>query len=431
MSRFRKFTAQLSDLADWADLRSDQGLAVSGDFAEVLRLIGKKTRKLAAMQPPKALLAREPNGLAAIRALRPRGAHRYWQTIPPLKYGDRLAGAWLGRCAGCTLGAAVEFFPIADMQALARETGGSWPPTDYWPQAWAPYRERYGKDMTRQYAKSHLAYVPVDDDLTYTLLDLLILEDYGPGFTTAQAGRAWLKYLPMACTAERAALDNLRKGVPAARSALVRNPWMEWIGGDIRVDGWGYLAPGWPEQAAELAWRELWLSHRFSGIYGGMYVAAAISAAFALGDTEAALVAGLAEIPRECRTAKAVRWALGQQRRVRNWQAARAAVDRHFQGLSQVHTDNNLCLSIFGLLIGRRDFTRVIGQTVAMGMDNDCTAATAGSITGAIVGKQGIAPHWYRRFNNTVRSYFYGNPVFKISDLIRRFASQAKKVWQA
>jgi ADP-ribosylglycohydrolase len=162
-----------------------------------------------------------------------------------------------------------------------------------------------------------------------------------------------------------------------------------------------------------------------------MYVAAALSAAFALGDTEAALVAGLAEIPRECRTAQAVRWALGQKRRVRNWQAARAAVDRHFQGMSKVHTDNNLCLSIFGLLIGRRDFTRVIGETVAMGMDNDCTAATAGSLFGAAYGLKAIPDKWWRPFRGRQRTYLNGREWFSIPDTLRRFEKCARGVFAA
>ncbi len=66
----------------------------------------------------------------------------------------------------------------------------------------------------------------------------------------------------------------------------------------------------------------------------------------------------------------------------------------HFQGMHAVHTINNACLTIWGLTIGGTDLTRVIGETVAMGMDNDCTAATAGCICGAVIGKEHIPAHW-------------------------------------
>lgn len=424
----RSHQAEFKALIDWVDLRQTQGIDVAADCRPVLREMARLRRKMERLSPPRALLAKEPNTLPGIRALRPKGPRRQWHSIPLAIYRDKLAGAWLGRCAGCTLGACVEFHEIADMQTLAKATGAKFPPTDYWRDAWVPYRMRYGKDATRNYTRDRMSHVPVDDDLTYTLMDLFILEDYGPHFTTGDVGKAWLKYLPMACTAERAALENLKKGIPATRTALVDNPWLEWIGGDIRADGWGYVAPGWPEKAAELAFRESFISHRFSGIYGTMFVAAAISAAFVTNDTEEALKVALTEIPRDCRTSQAVRWALGQKGRVRNWKDAREAVDRKFAAMSHVHTDNNLCLSVFGLLIGRRDFTKVIGETVAMGMDNDCTAATAGSIFGAAYGRGAIPSHWTRPFRNRIRTYMNGREWLTIRDTLKRFEKGALAV---
>ena len=269
--------------------------------------------------------------------------------------------------------------------------------------------------------------VPVDDDIAYTLLGLLIVEDFGPDFTIADVAQAWLKYLPYACTAEEVALENLRNGIAAEQAAEKDNPYCEWIGADIRADPWGYLAPGWPEKAAEMAWRDAYLSHRRNGIYGEMFFAAAIAAAFAVDHPIEALEIGLTEIPRRCALAREVRWALKSAPRVRDYRQARAAVDERFQGMHAVHTINNACLTIWGLTIGGTDVTRVIGETVAMGMDNDCTAATAGSIVGAIVGRKGVPPHWHRNFNNTVLSYLIGKPKFRISDLAARFTRQAER----
>ena len=82
---------------------------------------------------------------------------------------------------------------------------------------------------------------------------MMIMEEYGLDFTTAELGEAWVKYLPFAFTAEGIALDNLRKGVPAMQAAEVDNPFLNWIGADIRSDPWAYAAPGWPEKAAEIA----------------------------------------------------------------------------------------------------------------------------------------------------------------------------------
>jgi ADP-ribosylglycohydrolase len=125
--------------------------------------------------------------------------------------------------------------------------------------------------------------------------------------------------------------------------------------------------------------------------------------------------------------AQTVRWALKMAPKIKNYKKAREAVDRRFPGMHHVHTLNNACLTIWGITIGGRDLTKTIGETVAMGLDNDCTAATAGSIAGAVIGKRGIPKHWYASFNNTVHSYLNGRKKFRIDDLVRRFTKAAQR----
>jgi ADP-ribosylglycohydrolase len=413
----------------YAQLQHEYGAPGIGRIvARARSALSSELRKLRALKPGRDVAGREPNGLAAIHKLRPRGPRRIWAGFDRAEYLDRLEGAMLGRFAGCTLGAPVEFWPVEKMEQLAREIGDEFPPTDYWSYVPEPYRRRYGVSPREAYTRGKMNGVPVDDDIGYTLLGLLVVEQYGPGFTVAQNGRAWLKHLPHACTAERVALENLRKGVPAARAGQTDNPYCEWIGADIRSDPWGYMAPGYPEFAADMAWRDAYLSHRRNGIYGEMFFSAAIAAAFAVDDPVEALRIGLTEIPRDCATSRGVRWALNVAPRIRNYKQARAAVERKFKGMARVHTINNACLTIWGITIGRGDLSRTIGETVAMGMDNDCTAATAGSIVGATVGRRGVARKWTRRFNNTVRSYFKTVKRFSITGLVRRFARQAERV---
>jgi len=383
--------------------------------------------KVKALPVDPGLRSREPDGLAAIRRLRPRGPRVLWTDFDEERYRDKLAGALLARMAGCTLGAIVEGWSVERMKAWAKAIGDPFPPVGYWSRAWAPHEKRYQASECRAYTRTGLDGVPVDDDVAYTLLGLLIAEEHGLGFATDDVGRAWLKYLPYACTAEEMALKNLKRGIPARRAAERENPYVQWIGADIRADPWAYLAPGLPERAADMAYRDAYLSHRRNGIYGEMYFAAAQAAAFAVDDPVEALRIGLTEIPRECTLARDVRWALRAGRGLRGYADARAAVDARFEGMHPVHTNNNACLTIFGLMIGGTDVTRVLSEIVAMGLDNDCTAATAGSIVGAVVGKSGVPAHWHRRFHDTVHSYLIGRPTFRISGLIDRFVRLARK----
>ncbi|MFN8471732.1 MAG: ADP-ribosylglycohydrolase family protein [Anaerolineae bacterium] len=384
--------------------------------------------ELQALPADPALALNEPNDLETIRRLRPTGPRRFWDRVDAGVYREKLEGALLGRFAGCTLGSPVEFWSIERMEALARENGEPFPPADYWQYVPFPFELRYELSPRQDYTRARMDGVPVDDDLAYTLLGLLIVEDYGPGFTTADVGAAWLRYLPYACTAEDVALKNLKAGIPALEAGAVDNPFTEWIGADIRSDPWGYMAPGFPERAAEMAYRDAYVSHRRQGIYGEMFFSAAIAAAFHVKDPLEAIAIGLTEIPAECQLAQHVDWALSEAPRVKTYRQAREAVDERFARIEGVHTTPNACLTIFGLAIGGTDLTRVIGETVAMGMDNDCTAATTGSIVGAIVGKAGIPPHWYRGFNNCIHSYLIDRPQFAISDVIDRFTIQAMRV---
>ncbi len=426
---FRKLT---DTLEVYAQLKAEYGAkGVESVLLEAEKALRAATAKIIKLPIDRAMAQKEPNDLRAIRALRPTGPRRLWPAFRPALYANRLEGALLGRMAGCNLGAPVEGWPIDGMQALARETDNDFPPTDYWTYVPQPAEKRYNISPREAYTRNKLDGVPVDDDIVYTLLGLLIVEKFGPGFTTADVGKAWLKYLPMACTAEEVTLDNLRKKIPANQAGARKNPYCEWIGADIRADPWGYMAPGWPKRAAALAYRDAYLSHRRQGIYGEMFFAAAISAAFAVDDPVTALKIGLTEIPRQCALAQAVRWALRVAPRIRNYRQAREAVDRRFKGMPSVHTINNACLTVWGITIGGTDFTRVIGETVAMGLDNDCTAATAGSIVGAVVGRKGIPARWHRNFNNTVHSYLIGKKRFAIDNLLQRFTRQARRVWRA
>ncbi|NLF19007.1 MAG: ADP-ribosylglycohydrolase family protein [Lentisphaerae bacterium] len=427
--RLPDFHRLTESLALQAQLQAEYGATgIGGPLARAERALRSALRELQALSPDPGLAAKEPNDPKAIRALRPRGPRRLWTGVNPAVYRDRLAGALLGRMAGCTLGAPVEFWPIQKMQALAAENGDAFPPTDYWGTVPEPKTKRYSMSLREDYSRQKMCGVPVDDDIIYTLLGLLIAEEYGPEFSTADVGASWLKYLPYACTAEHVALENLKNGIPASRAGAQDNPYCEWIGASIRADPWGYMAPGWPEQAASMAYRDAYLSHRRQGIYGEMFFAAAVSAAFAVDDPVEALRIGLTEIPAHCALHKAVRWALRVAPDIRDYRQAREAVEQHFKGMHPVHTINNACLTVWGITIGKTDFTRVIGETVAMGMDNDCTAATAGSIVGAVVGRRGVPATWYQRFDDTIHSYLLDHRSFSIRDVLRRFEKQAERV---
>ena len=410
----------------WAQHKAETGAeGLAEKMAEIRALLDEKLTELRALPDDPALRAAEPDDLAGIRALPPEGVRRYWTDLPEATYRDRLEGAWLGRCAGNVLGSIVELWEPEKMEDWAAYLGDAFPPVDYWSAAERPNELQYQTSPRYAFTRYQMDGAPTDDDLIYTQLGLLILEEYGLDFSVDDVGAAWVKYLPF--SPAKAVLDNLQSGLPAMQAGEIDNPTMFWIGADIRADPWAYAAPGYPELAAEFSWRNAYVSSRRNGIYGGMYFSAVISAAFALGDAMPALEAGLAGIPADCVLAREVRWALEEANDIKDYRAARAAADERYAGMHAVHTINNVALTIWGLAIGSDDFTKVIGETVAMGLDNDCTAASAGSIFGAAYGVDAIPEHWTRNFNNKVHSYIIDNPQFAIDDMVNRFTALAAR----
>ena len=368
--------------------------------------------------------ANEPDDYAAIRKLC-TGGNLAIKSISDLE--ERMAGALLGRFAGCTLGVPVEMWTLENMQALAKHNGMAFPPKDYWTKVDREWDIQYKTDLRSLYTRDGMDGVPVDDDVTYTILGLLIVERYGFDFTTEDVAEIWKEILPIACTAEEIALNNLRAGVPAAEAGLIDNPYRLWIGADIRADGFAFAAAGNPELAALMGYRDAFLTHRRGGIYGEMFFAAAIAAAFTVNNPVEAIKIGLKEIPRTSTLHSDIEWALEVGPGLKDYKAARQAVDGRFAGMSPVHTNNNACLTVFGLILGRGDFTETIANVIAMGLDNDCTGATAGSLIGAVVGRNGIEAHWTKNFNDKVRTYLNGLPEFSIEDLIARFVKLARQ----
>lgn len=362
--------------------------------------------------------SRAPDDFHAIAALSKGGNEKR----PVKDLISRIKGALLGRFAGCTLGIPVENWSIEEMQKKAAYEGGDFPPTDYWKTVGAPWRTHYGEAwQTAQ--RDEMCGCTRDDDVTYTLMSLLIMERYGKSFTTDDVGAFWKDCLPMACTAEEMALDNLRNGIPAKEAAVHNNPFSNFIGALIRADGFGYVNAGDPHAAARAAYQDAYLTHRRDGIYGEMLFAAAIAAAFTCGDGVEAVKAGMREIPQSSRLYQAMEWTLSVLPLIDDIYAGRSLVDEEFPGMHCVHTINNACLILIALHLGKNDVGKTISCAVGLGLDNDCTAATAGSIAGAIAGESGISPHWSEPFHDTVRTYIKGYPEFSIEDVARRFAA--------
>ncbi|MBN1285428.1 MAG: ADP-ribosylglycohydrolase family protein [Anaerolineae bacterium] len=377
----------------------------------------------------------EPSDLERIRAARPTGP----RTLPrPADdaLADKMLGAWLGRAAGCQLGKPVEGWHKNKIEIYLR-AAGAYPLDDYIPWIDPMPEEAQIRPGHRISTKGNFSQMARDDDIDYTIFGLHILEKHGLDFQTEHVGAGWLRLLPyhMVYTAERVAYRNLVNELPLPEVAVYRNPFREWIGAQIRADGWAYAAAALPEVAAEFAWRDASLSHVKNGIYGEMWAAAMIAAAFAEppgvpahDQIKRVIETGLSEIPANCRLAEALHKLMAWRGETDDWRAAWDRIDAEYGHYHWVHTINNALLVALGLLYGEGDYTRSISIAVMGGWDTDCNGATAGSVMGAILGAANLPARWIDPLGDTTGSALIGFDGSKFSDLARRSFEMSRQV---
>ena len=354
-----------------------------------------KTRRLPGDE---ARRREEPDALALIRAACPQDEAAPSWNPADVNIENAVLGAWLGRVGGCLLGKPVEGFRRGPLRALL-EAQDNWP------------LERYIAAPAEEILKAHglppadgrgfidrIERMIEDDDVNYTVIGLLVLEEHGMDFTPEHVAQTWLARLPIfsTCTAERVAYKNVALGLMPPASALHGNPYREWIGAQIRADAYGYVALGDPALAAEWAWRDASVSHVANGIYGEMWAAAMIAAA-PFADTPREVVErGLREIPRHSRLAKAIQDVLAQHEAGLDYDAA---VDRIHQQWDEArphhwcHTISNAQIVALALLWGEDDPALSICRAVQPAFDTDCNGATVGSIMGMRHGARAM-PEW-------------------------------------
>ena len=369
----------------------------------------------------------EPSDLEQIQMIR-RGADEKYP-YDKNKLDDKIYGAWLGRICGCMLGKSVEGIRTNDLIPFLKET------KNYPMYRYIHRSDFQNMDLTkykynfacRVYA-DEIDGMPVDDDTNYVVLAQKIIEKYGRDFTPYDVSRAWIAYQgkDAYCTAERVAFCNFVKGYAPPQSAIYKNPYREWIGAQIRGDYFGYINPGDPKLAAEMAWRDASISHVKNGIYGEMFVAAMLAIAATTNSIEEIISGGLAEIPQTSRLYESVMSILDSYKSGVSEQNCFKMIHEKYDehsGHDWCHTISNAMIVVAALLYGEGDFSKSICMAVETGFDTDCNGATVGSILGMANGKETISEAWSAPINNKLHTSIFGVGTVNISDCVEKTLS--------
>ena len=355
----------------------------------------------------------EPNELSEIKKL--RIFHEFEYVMPDAEtLRKKLLGAWTGRAVGCLLGKTVEGIRSNELIPLLKET-------DNYPM----HRYILSSDITDEVA-SHYKFslknkefadavdgMPVDDDTNYVVLAQKIIEENGRDFGSENVASAWMKYQSVQSyfTAERIAYINFMNCIEPPASAMYKNVCREWIGAQIRGDYFGYINPGKPEDAAEMAFTDARISHVKNGIYGEMFVSAMISCAAVTDNIDDIILGGLAQIPATSRLYEAIK-------KIYEGYKNGVTVDECFNIIHadyDEHTDHGWCHTISNamivaaaLLYGEGDFGKSICLAVGMAFDTDCNGATVGSVLGMRNTVDGIDEYWKKPINGKIHTSIFG-----------------------
>ncbi|MFI5706315.1 ADP-ribosylglycohydrolase family protein [Kribbella sp. NPDC051620] len=336
----------------------------------------------------------------------------------------RVLDAWLGRAAGNLLGKPVEKIPREGIREIL-QSSGQWPLREYITAVGVPDEVLGRWPWNRRSKPTSLREVidgmPEDDDLNFAILALQLVERHGDGLSTEDVAAAWLNDLPAGrvFTAERVAYRNLLDGVDPLRAAVVRNPFREWIGAQIRTDVYGWVRPGDRSGAARLALVDARLSHTGAGVDGALWVAAMSAAAMVLDDPVEVAEAGLGVVDPAGELAEAVRFGLGLAETPLD--DALDALHAEYGHLHWVHSVNNSALTAYALTAP--DFATGIGRAVMGGWDTDSAGATVGAVLGAVLG---VPAEWTEPLDDRLATSLPGMNQVAISELAARTMAARK-----
>ncbi len=345
---------------------------------------------------------------------------------------NKIYGAWMGRVCGCMLGKSIEGIRTKDLYPFLKATG-NYPMHRYirHDEITKEHRRLYDFPFDERIYIDQIDSMPPDDDTNYTVMSQQLLDKHGRDFTALDVLKAWpyAQRRTSFCTAERVAYCNYMKGFTPPASALYKNPYREWIGAQIRADYYGYINPGDPETAAEMAFRDASVSHVKNGIYGAMFVAAMLSVAAVTGNIEEIIEGGLAQIPSTSRLYENIRELLTAYRgglSEQDWVKQLHARYNEVYGHYWAHTISNANIVTAALLYGKGDYGRSVCIAVENGFDTDCNAATVGSILGMRGGIGCIDERWTAPFRDTLRTTLCGVPSVTITALAQKTMEHLK-----
>lgn len=334
-----------------------------------------------------------------------------FKSIKPEVLRDKIAGGWAGKMIGVTYGAPTEF----RAQGKTYNDSIKWKPGDIKGSIW-------------------------QDDLYVQLTFLMSMDKFGTDAPAKKFQEMFARAGYPLWHANMMARKNYYDSIFAPMSGQPEfNIHADDIDFQIEADYIGFMCPGMPVKAVEIADRIGHIMNYGDGVYGGIFVAALYSEAFFSNDINTLIEKALRSIPAESDYARIVKdVVLLHQNYPADWHKAWDELEKKWGNVDicgagdsfNIDAKLNGAYIVLGLLYGDGDPVKTMEITTRCGQDSDCNPSNAMAVLGVMRGfsalpedmKEGINKIADTLFINT--SYSFNKAVESTYNYAISFAEQ-------
>jgi len=337
--------------------------------------------------------------------------NKEFRTIKKDVLKDKIAGGWAGKMIGVTYGAPTEF------HALQRTFDDSikWKPSDIKGSIW-------------------------QDDLYVQLTFLMAMDRFGIEAPAKLFQEMFAKAGYPLWHANMQARKNYYDSIFAPLSGMPEyNTHADDIDFQIEADYIGFMCPGMPGKASDIASKIGHIMNYGDGLYGGVFVAALYSEAFFGSDIKTIVKNALNSIPAESDYHKIIDDViLLHEHYPADWKAAWKELDAKWGdedicgagSAFNIDAKLNGAYIVMGLLYGEGDTGKTLEISTRCGQDSDCNPSNALAVLGVIKGFSGLSPEMQKGikaigdsiFINT--NYSFNKAVASTYDYAARFIGE-------
>ena len=305
--------------------------------------------------------------------------------LTPEELMNKIKGGWAGQTIGVTYGGPTEF--RYQSKTIPDDVQVPWGDADY---------------VLNTMTKSPGLYDDIYMDLTF----VEVFERLGVDAPVDSLAMAFAHAGYPLWHANQAARYNILNGIMPPQSGHWRyNPHADDIDYQIEADYAGLMAPAMPNTASEISDKVGHIMNYGDGWYGGVYMGAMYSIAFASDNIEFIVTEALKTIPAEskfyrcmndvieCWRANPDDWRVAWDMLDKKWNEDIACSEGALRPFNIDATINSAYV-IIGLLYGEGDFGRTLDISMRCGQDSDCNPASAGGILGTAIGYDNIPEEW-------------------------------------